>query len=1214
MEDNNELYPDTNEDEEVELKNKLQVPAVRHLSWRESLTVPLDVLLPSPTSPTGPSGPLDEEIRTSWNRQGTSVYTACIQCPCTSRPSNNSKRRRRNMSEDSQNSNKSLRVQFDTNSEERREDRRNERRGADEVDGQGRSSDRQKRSSEGFDREARISERYDRKVGESDRRIIQQDYRELQVAELSEKMDKGSETWCFSCKKAVHDEPDGIMSKSKSSNLELTQDKLLRREGLQVEERSGKRGNSRKSSFTAPIIDAFIRLIFLKILFVDIGISLGDVVMDFIQAINLILEGPSSVSFPYGICLLVTCWIPSISVPLHLGLGTYKDIFKTRGTFEALVLILLYICLFPLIPTLCYILLLITPRSSWEQRRRYREVERKAHEIKSITASIEAPLQLIIILYLMLRGILTLPWNESTSSSCIEDNLGRVACLPSIPMLAITFSILSIIKSMFDLNIHPLLANQECGLGFLNSSLQLFLCYLPFSLSNIIFRIFAYSFILVYLDYWSCIPFTILLLCNLVTFGFSFTRLYRSTSGSRPSGTPEREIRLAYFTSGFNTVDNQQHEEIGWNQTILNAVPGEEIGWDRTILAPQNLKSFNTADLVKNSDSRKDKDGSPSPKSLKMQGSEISKNIFVFSEPGSPCIEGPDEKDGIRPDGPLQLFNRYISQISYARSENSSLPRAINETNTSIFFNSLSGLFFPSCHSHIKPFCSTLQPLPAIDPEINIKSLLSWQNRVLGRQVLLYNSVLLLVLVLVWILVTFTEFNYNSNVLDPFWFSIVFSILVCMWLLTVLLSYELKHPLKDTLWSLFSPLCSDSEENSEKNRNDVAERAGFGISSSLTGRVGIFFILSALLALPPLIALVGFKLNNSTQPYIFLLQDDSTQVDLGILAAFPVHDTGRRQFIVGRVETSCSIDENSDFTGRILVVNSSSPLCRILLSRTHFYNITQSTGSSGIVILDSTPVNRWRVSSPYNINSSKYQQTYGVENIPVLMVREPDWRKYDAFLQNKNNKISIVYEESVPDFKKLFSCSRRKDLNLGGEYSFGVEGPCSGGKYLSNNGSILENICVKGECTQYGRRCISSFFSKFEDLTLTLECRAEDMRGLDLLFKLQGQTIDTTSILTLTKPQGLDENYCCRSSEYNSTFLQVYQEQSCFTSWREVDLRAVQGCQWTDWMKTKCTAAGVNVVRYCLVEYSCVIKEYYSTRGCTSDEQIQHCQTNQNKC
>ena len=101
------------------------------------------------------------------------------------------------MSEDSQNSNKSLRVQFDTNSGDRREDRISERRGEDEVDGQGRRSDRQKRSSEGFDREARsdrqrrssggfdrearLSERYDRKVGEGDRRIIQQDYRQLQV-------------------------------------------------------------------------------------------------------------------------------------------------------------------------------------------------------------------------------------------------------------------------------------------------------------------------------------------------------------------------------------------------------------------------------------------------------------------------------------------------------------------------------------------------------------------------------------------------------------------------------------------------------------------------------------------------------------------------------------------------------------------------------------------------------------------------------------------------------------------------------------------------------------------------------------------------------------------------------------------------------------------------------------------------------------------------
>ena len=102
----------------------------------------------------------------------------------------------------------------------------------------------------------------------------------------------------------------------------------------------------------------------------------------------------------------------------------------------------------------------INCRSSREQRRRYREVERKAHEIKSLTSSVEAPLQLTLVLYLMLRGILSLPWNEPMSSSCIQDNLGRVACLPSIPMLSITFSVLSILKAMFDLNVHPLFANK----------------------------------------------------------------------------------------------------------------------------------------------------------------------------------------------------------------------------------------------------------------------------------------------------------------------------------------------------------------------------------------------------------------------------------------------------------------------------------------------------------------------------------------------------------------------------------------------------------------------------------------------------------------------------------------------------------------------------------------------------------------------------------
>jgi hypothetical protein len=43
---------------------------------------------------------------------------------------------------------------------------------------------------------------------------------------------------------------------------------------------------------------------------------------------------------------------------------------------------------------------------------------------------VEAPIQLVTLLYLMLRGILTLPWSEPLSASCVEDSLGRQEARP----------------------------------------------------------------------------------------------------------------------------------------------------------------------------------------------------------------------------------------------------------------------------------------------------------------------------------------------------------------------------------------------------------------------------------------------------------------------------------------------------------------------------------------------------------------------------------------------------------------------------------------------------------------------------------------------------------------------------------------------------------------------------------------------------------------
>merc|ERR1719312_672871 len=121
-----------------------------------------------------------------------------------------------------------------------------------------------------------------------------------------------------------------------------------------------------------------------------------------------------------------------------------------------------------------------------------------------------------------MRGILSLPWDQPLSSSCVQDSLGRVACIPSIPMASMIFSLLSILKSVFDLNTSPVVSSPYHSITKTKLYLHVFLCYLPFYLGNIIFRLTSYAFILTFIDYWSIIPAVILYILNLAVCGLHF--------------------------------------------------------------------------------------------------------------------------------------------------------------------------------------------------------------------------------------------------------------------------------------------------------------------------------------------------------------------------------------------------------------------------------------------------------------------------------------------------------------------------------------------------------------------------------------------------------------------------------------------------------------------------------------------------------------------
>ena len=62
------------------------------------------------------------------------------------------------------------------------------------------------------------------------------------------------------------------------------------------------------------------KLHFLKIIFIDIGVSLGDVVTDFVQGVNLIFDDNWNIlwlTFHYGLLVLIITWIPIIPILIH---------------------------------------------------------------------------------------------------------------------------------------------------------------------------------------------------------------------------------------------------------------------------------------------------------------------------------------------------------------------------------------------------------------------------------------------------------------------------------------------------------------------------------------------------------------------------------------------------------------------------------------------------------------------------------------------------------------------------------------------------------------------------------------------------------------------------------------------------------------------------------------------------------------------------------
>ena len=252
-----------------------------------------------------------------------------------------------------------------------------------------------------------------------------------------------------------------------------------------------------------------VKLYFLKILLVDIGISLGDVVTDLAQGINLVFDSSWNVqwgTWRYGAAVLGCCWLPLL--PTLLPLTTFPPARLGGPQSPASrCLATLGLCLvFPLLPTILYCRILAVRRRfpSYQEKLAFHQLEQSTSEVRAVVSALESPLQFTLLLWLQLRGVLSLPWQADTQleSSCVQDSLGRIACLPSLPTASMIFSLLSILKSVLELNLAPVLTAPALPAPARSRlALHFTLTHAPFLLSSVLFRLAVIAIIVTFLDW-----------------------------------------------------------------------------------------------------------------------------------------------------------------------------------------------------------------------------------------------------------------------------------------------------------------------------------------------------------------------------------------------------------------------------------------------------------------------------------------------------------------------------------------------------------------------------------------------------------------------------------------------------------------------------------------------------------------------------------------
>ena len=242
--------------------------------------------------------------------------------------------------------------------------------------------------------------------------------------------------------------------------------------------------------------------------FVDVASDLWlglDLVYDFKEQRSAALKTEAE---KYGYAVLTVIWLPGIVAFTHLIAHHRQEYLQRKLAFLGKSILL--VALYPLVAPISLVIDFFYLTNKKEKRDD--RIKKYLDHAPTIEGGVEAPIQVMILTFLMMKGFYVLPWSDSNPDSTIQLGYNTLS-LPWLPMFSFTVSALSILKSSLEMNA----LNMYPG----KSTLDLIGGYLPFCISAVSFRVLSTSFFLLYLGEMTAVPLVIVLLGNLIIY-YSF--------------------------------------------------------------------------------------------------------------------------------------------------------------------------------------------------------------------------------------------------------------------------------------------------------------------------------------------------------------------------------------------------------------------------------------------------------------------------------------------------------------------------------------------------------------------------------------------------------------------------------------------------------------------------------------------------------------------